>query len=130
METVKRGTIISSKETIKIPVKCSVAAKMYTKNQKKYIDLELPTNVAKKVNDVHKSFASHMTKNNVINPLEGTTLKVKIPFIHNRVSCKINGTKTLQEYKVDDPFEGTITYCGIWSVGDYCGPSWKLVSVE
>lgn len=128
MEIIKKGTIVTSKNPIEIAIKSTVDQKMYTKNNKKYIDLEIPSSTAKKIGDVHKLFNNYMTKNTVISPLEGNVLKVKIPFLRNRVTCKISGDKTLQEYKKGDDFTGVITFCGIWSVGDYCGPSWKLIS--
>lgn len=130
MEIVKKGAVFTSKEPVNISVKCKVAEKMYTKNNKKYIDLELPLNVSKQISELHKKFNEHMTKSNISNPLEGNTLKVKIPFLKNRVTCKIEGDKTIQEYKKGENFTGTINFCGIWSIGDYCGPSWKLVSVQ
>jgi len=71
-----------------------------------------------------------MTKQNVQNPLERNILKVKVPFLRNRVISKTNGDRIIQEHKQGDEFNGVITYCGVWSIGDFCGPSWKLESVK
>ena len=130
MDIIKKGATITFRDPFNMEVKCEIAEKMYTKNSKKYVELDLHQTNVKKIQEIHKYLDKYMTKKNVINPLEGSQLKVKVPFLKNRVICKISGDKTLQEYKKGDSFEGVITFCGVWSVGEYCGPSWKIVSVQ
>ena len=94
------------------------------------MDLEISKSDAKKITGIHEQFKNYMTKPNVINTLEDNILKIKIPFLRNRVICKIKSDKIIQDYKKNENFKGNILFCGIWTIGEYCGPSWKLESVD
>jgi hypothetical protein len=130
MEIVKRGSVFTSRVPINLNISGTVAEPFYTKNNKKYIHIELHSWDCTQIYDVHETFKKYMTKKNVQNPLEGNILKIKVPFLKNRVMCKTNGDKIIQEHEKGDEFNGVITYCGVWAIGDFCGPSWKLESVE
>lgn len=127
---VKRGSVFTSRDPINLNISGIISESFYTKNNKKYINVELPHGISTQIYTIHEVFKKHMTKQNVQNPLSGNTLKLKVPFLRNRVMCKINGDKIVQEYKKGDEFNCVITYCGVWAIGDFCGPSWKLESVE
>lgn len=130
MEFIKKGSVVTTKETIDFSVSGLVSDSFYTKNNKKYIDVELSDSDFIRVACMHKESENYLTKKNIQNPLEGNILKIKVPFYRNRVSCKINGDTIIQDYKKGQKFNGVITYCGVWTFGDFCGLSWKLKSVE
>jgi hypothetical protein len=103
---------------------------MYTKNLKKYLDIELDPSSFAKVRDTHKQSSAYFKKNSkVIDPLVGTTLTVKVPWKYDRVTCTVTGNKTIQELVEGDKVSATLEFCGIWNVNNFCGPSWKLVNI-
>jgi hypothetical protein len=65
-----------------------------------------------------------------IDPLQGSVLKVKVPFRYNRVMCKVNGLRTIQELKKGDIIDIRIEYTGTWKTteGDI-GSTWNLVEI-
>lgn len=130
MQFTRRGCTLTPKEPVTLTGKAKVSLPVYTRNNKKYIDLELFDNNLKSVQNFHESSKKFFTKDNVMDPLEGSTLKIKIPFRYNQVTCKVMGPKTIQELVKGDIVTYTIQYCGVWTVGDYCGTSWKLNLVE
>jgi hypothetical protein len=130
MEIVKRGSVFTSKEPINLIISGVISEPFYTKNNKKYIHVALSREVTTKIYDIHEIFKKYMNKKNVQDSLGGNILKIKVPFLKNRVMCKTNGDKIIQEHEKGDEFNGVITYCGVWAIGDFCGPSWKLESVE
>ena len=95
---------------------------------KKYLKLELNSDTVKMIKMNHVKKALQVKK--LIDPLEGNTLKVKIPFRYNRVMCKVTGGKTIQEMVKGDQVKVEIKYCGWWESGEFGGPSWKLVSIS
>ena len=105
-------------------IQCSVSEPMFG-DDKKYIILELDTATVTKVKFTHVKMSREASK--LVDPLQGHTLKVKIPFRYNRVMCKYTG-KTIQELIKGDQVEVELTYCGWWVSGDYGGPSWKMAS--
>ncbi|MDB4588374.1 hypothetical protein N9095_00180 [bacterium] len=114
---------------VDVNFKCRIATEMYDKNQKKYIELELLEPIRKRVETIH-SYTSDYIHNKFMNPLKGNILKVKVPYRYNRVTCKVGGIKTIQEMQKGDSVNVHIEFCGVWGVGDYCGLSWKLSSIE
>lgn len=129
MEFKRRGSLVMSKGPVDVSFKCKIATPMYEKNQKKYLEFELMEPVRKKIESIHNQTSNYIHKN-FINPLGGHTLKVKVPYRYNRVTCKVGGIKTIQEMEKGDNVNVHIEFCGVWEVGDYCGLSWKLASIE
>jgi len=66
----------------------------------------------------------------LVDPLCGNILRVKVPFRYNRVMCKVTGDRTIQELVKGDTVKVHLKYCGWWSAGEHGGPAWKLLSVE
>lgn len=131
MEIVKRGSVFTTKDPINLNISGTVAEPFYTVNNKKYINVALSDDeMTKKISDIHEIFKNYMNKKNIQNPMKGNTIKIKVPFLKNRVISKTNGDRIIQEHEKGDEFNGVITYCGVWAIGDFCGPSWKLDSVE
>ena len=56
---------------------------------------------------------------------DGTVLRIKVPFRYGRVSCRVDGLKTIQEFQVGDPIECEIVQ-KIWDGQTY----WILNSVR
>jgi hypothetical protein len=79
----------------------------------------------KRVRAIHEQ-----TSDWFVDPLQGNTLKVKVPYRYNRVTCKVGGIRTIQEMREGDTVSVHIEFCGVWKAGDYRGLSWKLVSIE
>ena len=106
---------------------CSIAEPMFG-DSRKYFILELDSDTVKmvKINHVKKT----IPVKKLVDPLNGNSLKVKIPFRYNRVMCKVTGNKTIQEMVKGDQVQAEIKYCGWWESGDFGGPSWKLVSIS
>jgi hypothetical protein len=109
---------------------CAVALPMYERNSKMYIDILLPDNVSIAIRDIHKRYTDILVKRVFQDPLEGSVLKVKVPFRNRRVSCRVSGVKTVHELVRGDIITVDITNCGTWEVGDYCGIAWKFNLIE
>ena len=103
---------------------------LYEVNKKNYIDIKLPPNTLERVRRIHRESESKLTRKHIQNPLQGTVLKVKVPFSRKRVTCTVHGVKTVQELVMGDVVHVKIDWCGVWEVGDYCGFSWKLNLIE
>ena len=102
-------------------MKCTIFAPMITINDRKYIYLNLsPEDVIKYTKKSKVDF----------DPLHGSVLKVKVPFRYNRVMCKVNGLRTIQELKKGDEVSVRIEYTGTWKTpeGD-TGSTWNLVEI-
>lgn len=104
---------------------CSIAEPMFG-DARKYFILELDSDSVKMVKMNHVKKALFVKQ--LIDPLDGNSLKVKIPFRYNRVMCKVTGGKTIQEMVKGDKVKVELKYCGWWESGDFGGPSWKLIS--
>jgi hypothetical protein len=130
MEFRKRGSLAQPIEVQNVPCICSVAKEIYKYNQKYYIDLDLAPETIKRVTDLHSYSESHMTKPNKIVPLHGNKLKVKVPFRYNKVTCSMPGKKTVHDLLQGDRTKVNLEYCGVWTVGEYCGVSWKLTLIQ
>ncbi len=128
MEYRNRGSSIVSKESINISCNCKLGEKMYTKNNKKYIDLDLSAENAKKIKEIHESFKKHMKNDKVHDPLSGSVLRVKVPWNNKRVVCKTD--EHFYEIEKGDRINVNIEFCGVWNVGDYSGVAWKLTLIN
>lgn len=129
MEFKKRGSLVMPRVPVDITFKCRIATPMYEKNQKKYLEFELMEPIRKRIETIHNYTNDYITKR-FMNPLGENVLKVKVPFKYNRVTCKVGGVKPIQEMQKGDSVNVHIEFCGVWEVGDYCGLSWKLTSIE
>jgi len=129
MEFKKRGSLVMPRIPLDVTFKCRIATPMYEKNQKKYLEFELMEPTLKRIRTIHEQTSDYI-HNKFINPLQGNILKVKVPYRYNRVTCKVGGIKTIQEMQKGDNVNVHIEFCGVWEVGDYCGLSWKLTSIE
>ena len=129
MEFKKRGSLVMPRVPVDITFKCRVFSPMYDKNNKKYLELELVDPIKKRIETIHNYTNDYITKK-FMNPLIGNVIKVKVPFKYNRVTCKVGGIKPIQEMQKGDSVNVHIEFCGVWEVGDYCGLSWKLTSIE
>lgn len=129
MEFKKRGSLVMPRVPVDITFKCRISTPMYEKNQKKYLEFELMEPIRKRIEAIHNYTNDYITKK-FMNPLGGNILKVKVPFKYNRVTCKVGGVKPIQEMQKGDNVNVHIEFCGVWEVGDYCGLSWKLTSIE
>ena len=94
-----------------------------------YIFLQLGDAAKNRIHQIHLESNEYLQKK-LINPLEGYVLKVKVPYKYNKVTCKVLGNKVLQELVKGDKVTVHAEYCGVWDVNGYCGPSWKLISLE
>jgi hypothetical protein len=128
MEFKRRGKCVMPKVPVDVTFNCTISTPMYENNQKKYIDLHLPESVKKRIETVHNYTNDYITKR-FMNPLQGTILKVKVPFKYGRVTCEVGGIKPLQEMQEGDSVFVTVNFCGVWEFGDFCGLSWKLDSI-
>ena len=101
-------------------MKCIIVAPIITINDRKYLYVNLsPEDV------------SRCTKSKVdFDPLLGTVLKVKVPFRYNRVMCKVNGLRTIQELMKGDEVDIRIEYTGTWTTPEGgTGSTWNLLEI-
>lgn len=130
MEFKKRGSLYRPQEITNINCNCRIAKPIYKYNDKYYVDLELTPETTRRVEELHRNSENLMVKKNKKIPLEGTKLKVKVPFRYNKVTCKMPGNKSVHELLQGDRARVNLEYCGVWTVGDYCGVSWKLSLIQ
>jgi hypothetical protein len=100
---------------------------MYDHNDKKYIRLLLPYSCAEHVAAIHASKSYLLAHMNVVTPLDGMILTVKVPYRYRRVICEVTG-KPIQSLRKGDVLEVDIEFKGVWNVGEYSGFSWLLKS--
>ena len=129
MEFKKRGTLFVPVKPVMFEFVCKVEQPMRDVSGKMYIFLNIGEAPKNRVHEVHAASNQHL-QGKVVNPLEGTVLKVKVPYKYNKVTCKVSGYKALQELVKGEQITATIEYCGVWAVNGYCGPSWKLFSLH
>lgn len=130
MNFIHRGCNMMPRDRVVLKLHATVSLPVYTRNNKMYIDLDLENNTLDTVRKIHEESKKFFSKKNVMDCLEGTVLKVKIPFRYNQVTCKVHGQKTIQELVKGDHATFEIQYCGVWNVGEYCGTAWKLNVAE
>jgi hypothetical protein len=114
---------------------CGVKKEMHkaSTSDHRYIILDLNTEDAQKIKKVHKANEYKLTDHVgvIINPLNEIYLKVKVPFRYNRVTCKVKGLKTIQEFEQGDRIDRiTIQFCGVWTANGAAGFAWKIVSID
>jgi hypothetical protein len=129
MHFKKCGTQFVPEPPLALGIKCKVHVPFHDNNSKKYLTLELPPAAEQRIRDVHKESSAHFS-GKIINPQEGSLLKVKVPFKYNKVTCKVTGNRTIQELVLGDQVDVVIEYCGVWVVNGYSGPSWKLNTLQ
>lgn len=130
MEFRKRGSLVQPQQITNIPCNCRVVKEIYKYNEKYYIDLELYQETVRRIEELHKHSEQFLLKENKVIPLQGTKLKVKVPFRYNKVTCRMPGKKTIHELHQGDKVNVNLEYCGVWTVGEYCGVSWKLTLIQ
>jgi flagellar motor switch protein FliM len=109
---------------------CVIVLPMYTRNNKQYIDIAVPCTHIDIIRQIHDNLHSIAKRSHFQDPLEGSVLKVKVPYRNNRVSCKVTGLTPIQELSRGDTIKVHMKFCGMWYAGDYCGVAWKLDHVE
>lgn len=108
--------------------KIEIVEPLYVHNEKRYIkikilsetDLDLIKRLSK-INSNSKKF---------LNSLEGNVLKIKVPYRYKRIDCGVVGLKTLYEYRKGDMALVEILYMGEWTIGDFSGNTWKLITLS
>ena len=130
MEFRKRGSLVQPKQVTNIPCNCRIAKEIYKYNDKYYIDLDLAPETTRRINEIHEKSEEFLLKENKIIPLTDMKLKVKVPFRYNKVTCRMPGNKTVHEMRKGDRVHVNLEYCGVWTVGEYCGVSWKLTLIH
>jgi hypothetical protein len=128
MEFRKRGTLFAPAKPVLFEFQCTVEKPMCEISGKMYMFLLIDDNVHSKIHDVHVLSKNHLQQQ-LINPLQGNVLKIKVPYKYNKVTCKVSGNKAVQELVKGDSIHVSIEYCGVWVVNGYCGPSWKLFNL-
>ena len=101
---------------------------MYDFNNKKYLRVTVPMNVCQIIERMHTSKKHLITNKNVDDPLDGTVLKVKIPFRYRRVMCDVRG-QPVQSLIKGCEVEVDIEFMGVWNTGNYSGYSWKITTI-
>ena len=100
---------------------------MFEFNSKKYIRFIIPAKVSEIIERMHTSKSHLLTNQNIDNPLDGSTLTVKVPFRYRRVMCEVKG-RPIQSLIRGDEAEVVVDFKGVWNVGNYSGFSWTLSS--
>jgi len=135
MKLKKRGTSYTPVDEYNLVLKNIVIENpMYTHNNKKYFGIRVSSD-STAIEEAHQAVEPYLDRTNktVVDPLSssGGVLKVKVPFNHGRVQCKMSELKTIGEYKKGDVIpELTINFCGCWTIGTYSGISWKIISMN
>jgi hypothetical protein len=100
---------------------------MFEFNSKKYIRFIIPAKVSEIIERMHTSKSHLLMNQNIDNPLDGSTLTVKVPFRYRRVMCEVKG-RPIQSLIRGDEVEVVVDFKGVWNVGNYSGFSWTLSS--
>jgi len=134
MKLRKRGTSHTPVEEHNLVLKNVVIEHpLYDHNNKKYFNIRLSPAEAAVVQSTHQAVEQYLDreKKTVIDPLDRTVLKIKVPYNHGRVQVKMFELKTIGDYKMGDTVpEMTINFCGCWTIGTYSGISWKIISMS
>lgn len=102
---------------------------IYTHNEKKYMDIKILYH--KDIDIVNRLSQTNSKSGKFSNSLKnGNILKVKIPYRYRKIECRVEGLKTLYEYKKNDMAMVEILYMGEWVVGDFAGNTWKLMGIS
>jgi hypothetical protein len=111
----------------KLVFKCLADGPIFAKNDKRYLNVILGAADLLNVRETQAVLLPGASK--VVSSLEGSVLTLKVPYRYNRITCKVLGNKTLHELVQGDSITTNVEYCGVWNVNDFCGHSWKLVSL-
>lgn len=102
---------------------------IYNYNEKKCIDVKILSETdldfvrrLSKINSESKKFLNSLKNDNI--------LTLKIPYRYRKIECRVEGIKTLYEYKKGDKAFVEILYMGEWTVGDFIGNTWKLLAIS
>ena len=105
---------------------CKINKPLSTRNNKKYLELTLSEKDSKKVISEHSRTKNLIQNSKIKDPLDGNVLEVKVPFRYRKVTCNVEGNKTIHELKENDQVTVTLKYCGVWNIGEYSGFAWRL----
>jgi hypothetical protein len=100
---------------------------MFEFNSKKYIRFIIPAKVSEIIERMHTSKSHLLMNQNIDNPLDGSTLTVKVPFRYRRVMCEVKG-RPIQSLIRGDEVEVVVDFKSVWNAGNYSGFSWTLSS--
>lgn len=105
-----------------------VVEPLYVHNEKKYMDVKI---ISQTDLDLVKRLSKINSKSEKFsNSLEGNVLKIKIPYRYRKIECRVEGLKTLYEYRKGDMARVEILYMGEWTIGDFSGNTWKLLGIS
>ena len=130
MEFKKKGTLFIPTTPVLLEFTSTIDQPMKPITGKMYLFLNTGDVSRNRVHEIHTLSNTYLQKGRLINPLQGHVLKVKVPYKYDKVTCKVLGNKALQELVKGDVVTVVVEYCGVWDVNGYCGPSWKLSSLE
>jgi hypothetical protein len=100
---------------------------MYVFNEKRYLRMKIPEKTRIIIEKMHAQ-KKHLLKNShTDDPLEGSVLKVKVPYRYRRVTCKWEG-RPLQSLIKGDVISVEVEFKGAWNVENHSGFSWVLSS--
>jgi len=105
---------------------CVIQEPMALDGERRYLSLDIGIE-SMFIQKLHLKNTKPVTQ--LIDPLRGNVLRVKVPFRYNRVMCKVSGDKTIQELAAGDKVKVHLKYCGWWVAGEHGGPAWKLLSL-
>lgn len=100
---------------------------MYDFNEKKYIRVKVPDRIRSIIENMHAKRRHTLKSTHVDDPLEGSVLKVKVPFRYRRVMCVVEG-RPLQTLIRGDEIVIVVDFKGVWHAENHCGFSWVLSS--
>ena len=102
---------------------------IYIHNEKKYMNVKILSETdldfikrLSKINSESKKYLNSLMNNNI--------LKLKIPYRYRKIECRVEGLKTLYEYKKGHQAHVEILYMGEWTIGDFTGNTWKLLGIS
>lgn len=111
-------------------IRAKIHKPMYDHNDKKYIQLAVPSKFASRVEQVHEANAGKLRNGEKQNPLMGSVLTVKVPYRYRRVMCQVVGSKPIQALREGDEVVVELEFTGAWNVGNTSGFSWKIKNVD
>lgn len=111
-------------------IRAKIHKPMYDHNDKKYIQLAVPSKFASRVEQVHEANAGKLHNGEKQNPLMGSVLTVKVPYRYRRVMCQVVGSKPIQALREGDEVVVELEFTGAWNVGNTSGFSWKIKNVD
>jgi len=108
-----------------------VVTSMYEHNDKKYIRLRVPPEMARIIIQIESRNNYKLNSENYIQKdFFDNTLTLKIPFRYRRVMWPMSGRKPIQEVVTDDEVDVEVEYTGVWHASNYSGHSWKIKNIH